>query len=154
MGIEIERKFLVADDFWKKQASEGLLCRQGYLVSDREKTVRVRVIGTKAFLTVKGATCGLSRSEYEYEIPVIDAEGILQLCGNIVEKTRFLIEHGGLTWEVDVFKGGNAGLVMAEVELASEGQEVAIPAWAGEEVSGNECYYNGYLARHPFSSWD
>ena len=153
MGIEIERKFLVKDGSWKEQSDEGLVCRQGYLASDRESTVRVRVIGDKGFLTIKGATYGLSRSEYEYEIPAIDAEGMLQFCRSMVEKTRYLIEHGGMTWEVDVFGGYNGGLVLAEIELESEDQEFDLPDWAGEEVSGDVRYYNSHLAQHPFRSW-
>jgi adenylate cyclase len=154
MGIEIERKFLVSDDSWKIEASQGMPCRQGYLVTDPEKTVRVRVLGDRAFLTVKGATTGLSRPEYEYEIPLGDAEGLLQLCGSRLEKTRYVVECRGLTWEVDVFEGANAGLVMAEVELVSEEQEIVLPAWAGKEVSCDERYYNGYLSRHPFKYWN
>jgi adenylate cyclase len=154
MGIEIERKFLVKDDSWKEHVEKELVCKQGYLVSDRNSTVRVRVIGDKAFLTVKGATYGLSRSEYEYEIPVMDAEGMLQFCPNApVEKTRYLVRHAGMTWEVDVFEGQNSGLVMAEIELESEGQEFERPAWIGKEVSGDERYYNGYLSQNPFRRW-
>ena len=154
MGIEIERKFLVKDGSWREQAGAGLSCKQGYLVTDRDKVVRIRVMGEKAYLTIKGATYGLSRSEYEYEIPVIDAEGMLQFCANVpVEKTRYLIEHAGMTWELDVFTGMNAGLIMAELELESEDQEFELPAWAGEEVSGDERYYNSYLTKKPYSRW-
>ncbi|VGO12947.1 Inorganic triphosphatase [Pontiella desulfatans] len=154
MGIEIERKFLVKDDSWKEHADDGLVCKQGYLASDRDKTVRIRVMGEKAFLTIKGATYGLSRSEYEYEIPVIDAEGMLQFCATApVEKTRYLIEHVGMTWELDVFMGANAGLIMAEIELDSEDQPFELPAWAGEEVSGDVRFYNSHLAQKPFTRW-
>jgi adenylate cyclase len=154
MGIEIERKFLVKDDSWKAEASAGLVCKQGYLVSDGGKTVRIRVMGTKAFLTIKGATRGLSRSEYEYEIPVPDAEGMLQLCATApVEKTRYLIEHAGMTWELDVFAGRNSGLVMAEIELEAEDQPFELPGWAGDEVSRDRRYYNSYLAAMPYSNW-
>lgn len=154
MAIEIERKFLVADDSWKGAVHKSLVCKQGYLVSNSEKSVRIRVIGTKAFLTIKGATQGLSRSEYEYEIPVIDAEGMLQLCSAPpVEKTRHYIMHGGMTWELDVFEAANAGLVMAEIELTSEEQPFDLPPWVGKEVSGDERYYNGYLSKRPYSLW-
>lgn len=154
MGIEIERKFLVKDDSWKDQVRESQVMKQGYLVTDRNTTVRVRVAGEKAYLTVKGATYGLSRSEYEYEIPVMDAEGMLQFCPNVpVEKTRYLIEHAGMTWELDVFEDQNKGLIMAEIELESEDQEIELPDWVGEEVSGDERYFNGYLSSRPFSRW-
>lgn len=154
MAIEIERKFLVNDDSWKDQADEGLICRQGYMVSDQDKTVRVRIKGDQAFLTIKGATHGLSRSEYEYEIPAKDAESMFLLCGDVIEKTRYLVEHEGMTWEVDVFEGANAGLIMAEIELESEDQTFAMPTWAGKDVSGDKRYYNGCLARDPFSAWN
>ncbi|WP_372805973.1 CYTH domain-containing protein [Pontiella sp.] len=154
MGIEIERKFLVKDDSWKAEASEGLVCKQGYLASDRGTTVRIRVMGEKAFLTIKGATHGVSRPEYEYEIPVPDAEGMLRLCTHApVEKTRYLIEHAGMTWELDVFAGRNAGLVMAEIELEAEEQSFERPPWAGDEVSRDGRYYNSYLAAKPYASW-
>ncbi len=153
MGIEIERKFLVTDDSWKATAGEGLVCRQGYLCSGDGKTVRVRVIGEKAFLTIKGPTNGISRSEFEYDIPAGDAEALLALCGDPVEKVRYFIPYAGMVWELDVFSGANEGLVMAEIELESEGQSFALPAWAGEEVSGDFRYYNAYLAKHPFTGW-
>lgn len=153
MGIEIERKFLVKNDGWKVRASEGSLCLQGYLVADREKTVRVRVMGDVGYLTIKGATEGISRMEFEYEIERPDAEYMLMLCDRRIEKIRYFVEEGGLTWEVDVFEGANAGLVMAEIELDSEEREILVPHWAGEEVSGDQRYYNSYLAIHPFSSW-
>lgn len=154
MGIEIERKFLVNDDSWRATAGDGLDCRQGYLASGGGKTVRVRMIGEQAFLTIKGATSGLTRSEFEYEIPVDDAKAMLLLCGGaVVEKRRFFVEHGGMTWEVDVFAGANDGLVMAEIELDSEDQRFGLPVWIGKEVSGDPRYYNAQLARHPFKEW-
>ena len=152
MGIEIERKFLVAGDSWKKGAGTGFICRQGYLLSEKEKTVRVRIIGERAFLTIKGATLGITRSEFEYEIPVADAKGLLALCGDdVVEKQRYFIKHGGKLWELDVFSGANAGLIMAEIELESEEQLFDSPDWLGKEVSGDPRYINSNLARHPFS---
>jgi adenylate cyclase len=154
MGIEIERKFLVKDGTWKAVASEGAVCRQGYLVSAEEKTVRVRVMGSQAFLTLKGKTSGITRPEFEYEIPMQDAEAILELCGNaVIEKTRYFIEYDGRTWELDVFAGANAGLVMAEIELETEGQSFLLPPWAGQEVSSEPRYYNAALAEHPFTEW-
>ncbi|MDF7822465.1 CYTH domain-containing protein [Pontiellaceae bacterium B12227] len=154
MAIEIERKFLVKDDSWKSAVRKSLVCKQGYLVTDRDKTVRIRIMGEKAYLTIKGATYGLSRSEFEYEIPVMDADGMLQFCAELpVEKTRHYIEHGGMTWELDVFESANTGLIMAEIELESEDQSFDLPEWAGEEVSGDERYFNGYLSRRPYSLW-
>lgn len=154
MAIEIERKFLVKDDSWKDTVQKSLVCKQGYLVSDRNSTVRIRVMGDRAYLTIKGATYGLSRSEYEYEIPVIEAEGMLQFCADLpVEKTRHYILHDGMTWELDVFEAANTGLIMAEIELTSEDQDFAVPDWAGKEVSGDERYYNGYLSKRPYSLW-
>jgi len=154
MGIEIERKFLAEGDGWKAAAGDGLACRQGYLAIDPEKTIRVRIIGEQAFLTIKGATSGISRSEFEYEIPVADAAELLKLCGDaVVEKTRYFIGHGGMVWELDVFSGTNEGLVMAEIELETEDQSFELPDWVGREVSGDARYYNASLARKPFTNW-
>ena len=154
MAVEIERKFLIKNDSWKEAVHKSLICKQGYLVSDRDKTVRIRIMGEKAFLTIKGPTEGISRSEFEYEIPMTDAAGMLRLCSDLpVEKTRHLIEHGGMTWELDVFEAANRGLIMAEIELKSEDQPFDLPQWAGEEVSGEERYFNGYLSKHPYSLW-
>jgi adenylate cyclase len=153
MGIEIERKFLVKDDSWKAAADQGRVCRQGYLLSDGGMTVRIRVIGETAFLTIKGPTNGFSRKEFEYEIPAADAEALLALCGNRVEKVRYLVSYAGMVWELDVFAGANEGLLMAEIELESEGQKFEFPEWVGEEVSGDSRYYNAYLATHPFTGW-
>ncbi len=153
MAVEIERKFLVVSNDWKNAVVESKVCRQGYLVTDPKKSVRVRVIGDQGFLTVKGATDGFSRMEFEYEIDLADASYMLMLCDWVVEKTRHYIEHDGLTWELDVFEGLNAGLVMAEVELESVTQYFDKPAWAGEEVSEDARYFNGYLSKHPFSRW-
>ncbi len=155
MGIEIERKFLVEGDGWKSAAEEGLACRQGYLDSGQGATVRVRIIGREAFLTIKGATTGITRSEFEYEIPVPDAAELLELCGDaIVEKRRHFIKHSGMIWELDVFSGSNTGLIMAEIELESERQPFVLPEWVGEDVSSDPRYRNVYLARHPFGNWD
>jgi len=152
MGIEIERKFLVIGDGWK--TVEPVLLRQGYLNTDKSRTVRVRTAGQKAFLTIKGKTTNVSRSEFEYPIPLQDAESMLLLCSDsIIEKQRYTLPIGGLVWEVDEFCGENQGLVVAEVELESESQVVTRPDWVGEEVSGDTRYYNSSLALMPFSNW-
>ncbi len=153
MGIEIERKFLVKKETWENNADAGLSCRQGYLHADSEKTIRVRIMGEKAYLTVKGKSSGISRAEYEYEIPVSDASALMDLCSSIIQKTRFFISHKGMTWELDVFEGLNRGLVMAEIELESEDQLLELPDWTGTEVSDDSRYYNACLARNPFSTW-
>ena len=153
MAIEIERKFLVRDRS-VLAASEGLAYRQGYLSRDPDRTVRVRVAGPGAYLTIKGLSDGPSRAEFEYEIPVADAEALLGLCEpSIVEKTRHRIEHRGRTWEVDVFHGANEGLVMAEVELPSADAPVDIPDWIGDEVTADPRYVNANLASHPYQGW-
>lgn len=153
MGQEIERKFLVTGDGWREGA-EGALYRQGYLAKDAERTVRVRIAGDQAYLTIKGRTTGTSRAEYEYEIPLKDAEELLRMCdGPLVEKTRHKVKHAGHTWEVDVFHGDNDGLIMAEVELESEDDEVEMPEWAGKEVSDDARYYNSSLSKKPYKTW-
>ncbi len=155
MGVEIERKFLVVGDAWRAAASPGMPCRQGYLSTDPGCSVRVRVCGDKAWLNVKSAVIGLARREYEYEIPPSDAHEILEtLCVKpLIEKTRFIVEHEGRAWEIDVFEGDNSGLVVAEIELESAGEELALPAWAGDDVSGDARYYNQRLVEHPYSRW-
>jgi adenylate cyclase len=154
MGLEIERKFLVVGDDWRA-GREGLACRQGYLSAAIERTVRVRVMGEQAFLTVKGATQGLSRLEFEYSIPLAEAHAMLDaLCLHpLVEKTRYERDYGGMVWEVDEFAGENRGLIVAEVELHAPDQEVDLPPWAGREVSEDPRYLNANLARHPYSEW-
>jgi adenylate cyclase len=154
MGTEIERKFLVDTEVWRPQDG-GTRITQGYLCSHKERTVRVRLAGEKAMLTIKGPTDGLSRSEYEYAIPPADAREILdKLCERpFVDKTRHLVPFAGRNWEVDVFHGDNAGLVMAEIELESADASVELPPWAGKEVSDDRRYYNSNLAKRPFSTW-
>ena len=154
MGKEIERKFLVKNDAWRGLVT-GVLYRQGYLCGVKERTVRVRVAGEKAFLTIKGLTVGATRAEYEYEIPVTDAQAMLDHLAEkpLIEKIRHKIPYGGLTWEVDEFLGDNAGLIVAEVELAGEEQSFSKPHWVGEEVSDDPRYFNSNLARHPFQQW-
>lgn len=156
MAIEIERKFLVVDvsasAAWR--AAPGVVFRQGYLNRDKHRTVRVRVAGDAGFLTIKGVNVGATRAEFEYAIPVADAQALLALCeGPLVEKTRHVLVHQGTTWEVDAFAGDNAGLVVAEVELQSETQAFSLPDWLGEEVTQDARYFNSNLARQPFRSW-
>jgi CYTH domain-containing protein len=153
--VEIERKFLVTGDGWKADADEGVRVRQGFLSGDENGVVRVRRVLDKGVLTIKGPTRGISREEFEYTIPAADAERMLDaLCaGGTVDKTRYRIPRDGVVWEVDVFAGDNAGLVLAEVELDSEDQEVTLPDWLGEEVSRDPRFYNAYLARNPFTTW-
>ena len=154
MGKEIERKYLIKEDTWRKNAS-GTTYRQGYLSTVKERTVRVRTIDDKGFLTIKGITIGATRREYEYEIPMADANEMLdELCEKpIIEKTRFKISHAGLTWEIDEFAGVNQGLIVAEVELESEDQNIDFPPWVGEEVSGDPRYFNSNLIANPFANW-
>lgn len=155
MGVEIERKFLVVNESWREAASAGMRYRQGYLSTDPSNSVRVRVSGDKAWLTIKSATIGVTRHEYEYEIPAADGHEILdELCVKpLIEKTRFIVQHDGHAWEVDVFEGDNAGLVVAEIELGSADEEFTVPEWAGEDVSSDVRYYNQRLVEHPYSSW-
>ncbi|OEZ87668.1 inorganic triphosphatase [Janthinobacterium sp. HH106] len=154
MGVEIERKFLLAGDAWRG-LGQTVLLRQGYLSSARERVVRVRIEGEQAMLTIKGANVGATRGEWEYPIPLADAVELLDgLCEQpLIEKYRHRIEHAGMVWEVDEFLGVNAGLLVAEIELASEDQPFEKPEWIGAEVSGDARYYNANLIRHPFSQW-
>ncbi|MBC7857247.1 MAG: CYTH domain-containing protein [Burkholderiaceae bacterium] len=153
MGVEIERKFLVCGDAWRDLAAP-LLLRQGYLSSHPERVVRVRIEGEAAMMTVKGRSVGASRGEWEYPIPLADAEELLRLCEQpLVEKYRRRIDFGGLIWEVDEFLGANAGLVVAEVELSSEDQVFDKPDWVGAEVSDDARYFNSNLIHNPYSLW-
>jgi CYTH domain-containing protein len=154
MATEIERKFLLANDDWRKLAS-GTVYRQGYLCADENRTVRVRVIGDKGFLTIKGKSVGISRMEYEYEIPVADAETLIEeLCAKpFIEKKRYRIEYKGFLYEVDEFFSDNEGLVVAEIELTSETQKFVKPSWLGREVSDDNRYFNASLVKHPYSCW-
>jgi adenylate cyclase len=152
MGIEIERKFLVVGDDWRQ--APAVPYAQGYLNRDKQRTVRVRVVQDKAWLTVKGASHGATRAEFEYAIPVAEAEQLLALCeGPLVRKLRRVVEHAGATWEIDEFQGDNAGLVVAEIELASEDQAFEAPPWLGTEVTHDARYFNSNLAAAPFSTW-
>lgn len=152
MAKEIERKFLVQAN-WQPQ-DEGIKIAQGYLSTVPERTVRVRIKGDKGYLTIKGKNQGISRAEFEYEIPIGDAEELLKLAEQpILSKTRYLEQHGNRLWEIDVFAGENQGLVVAEVELPDEQAEFSRPDWLGQEVSGDVRYYNANLIKKPFSLW-
>ena len=154
MGLEIERKFLVGDASWRAGAS-GISYRQGYVLTGPPVSVRVRVAGDRAFLTVKKDQDVSSRLEYEYEIPVQDARDLLSGCcaGHQVEKTRYLVPHAGHTWEVDVFHGENEGLVVAEIELDAVNESFERPPWLGSEVTGDRRYLNSSLFREPYRTW-
>jgi len=154
MPIEIERKFLVSADSWR-QGATGTLFRQGYLCTDPERTVRVRLAGDRGTLTIKGKTEGISRAEFEYPIPAAEAADLLdRLCLlPLIEKKRYRVEHAGKTWEIDEFFGDNEGLILAEVELESADAQVELPSWVGREVSDDPRYYNANLVQHPFSRW-
>lgn len=156
MNKEIERKFLVEDknaDSWRNAIYSEI--RQGYLSVDKQRTVRVRIAGDAAYLTIKGITAGATRAEYEYPIPVAHAREMLDdLCLRpLIEKWRYRVGYGGLVWEVDEFYGDNAGLIVAEVELKSAQQVFDRPPWAGEEVTDDPRYYNANLVNHPYTKW-
>jgi adenylate cyclase len=154
MGAEIERKFLVTGRDWQPAAA-GVSLRQGYLSLDPQRTVRVRIAGETAFITIKGLTSGIARREYEYAIPVRDATEMLDaLCHRpLIEKTRYHVEVDGTAWSVDQFHGENDGLIVAEVELRSADQAFARPAWLGQEVSHDARYFNSNLIESPYRLW-
>lgn len=154
--IEIERKFLVKNNAFKDEAFKKMEVIQGFLNSNKERTVRVRITDNQAFLTIKGLSDdnGLSRFEWEKEISKMDAEALLKLCEKgLIEKVRYLIKSGNHTFEVDEFFGENEGLVIAEIELNHTAEIFIKPAWLGEEVTGNINYYNSQLSKHPFKTW-
>ncbi|MFT3792461.1 MAG: CYTH domain-containing protein [Rudaea sp.] len=162
MGVEIERKFLVASDAWRARATKSVRMVQGYLIdaglvqaqAGTRCSLRVRVGGNAAWLNIKSATLGVERQEYDYPIPVADAERMLrEFCNGVVEKVRHYVPHAGLTFEVDEFLGDNAGLVVAEVELQSADQAIAKPEWLGREVTDHSRYYNLNLLQYPYSRW-
>lgn len=154
MGVEIERKFLLQGDGWRNQGQSTLL-RQGYLNSHKDRTVRVRIAGDEAFLTIKSRNVGASRGEWEYPIPVVEAAELLDgLCEQpLIEKYRHRIPLGQHVWEVDEFLGVNAGLVVAEIELSSEDEAFDKPDWVGEEVTGDVRYLNSNLIKQPYTTW-
>lgn len=156
MGLEIERKFLVKADF-KAYAFANTRIVQGYLSSVPERAVRVRIKGDKAYLTIKGIgnNNGLSRYEWEKEIPVNEAEELLKICETgIIDKVRYLVKSGKHTFEVDEFHGDNEGLIIAEIELAKEDESFVRPDWLGEEVTGDKKYYNVSLIKNPYNTWE
>jgi adenylate cyclase len=163
MGIEIERKFLVTSDVWRAQAERSQRMVQGYLIdaslvqsqTGTRCSMRVRVGGDQAWLNIKSATLGVARQEYDYPIPVDDAERMLRdFCNGVVEKVRHYVPHVGLIFEVDEFLGNNAGLIVAEVELQSADQTIDRPVWLGHEVTQHLRYYNLNLLQHPYSRWN
>ncbi len=150
---EIERKFLVDLRKWNP-AGEGRKMKQGYLSIDPERTVRVRIAGDEAFLTIKGKPAGIKRTELEYKIPTNEAEILMKMCLDFqVEKTRYYEKRDDIIWEIDLFEGENKGLVLAEVELKHEHQHVDLPDWIEKEVSGDFRYFNSWLSQNPFSKW-
>jgi adenylate cyclase len=154
VAAEIEHKYLVHRNLWTPKDS-GVLYRQGYLSSVKERVVRVRIAGDGAYLTVKGVTTGVTRLEFEYAIPMADAATILdQLCEHpLIEKTRYREEYKGHVWEIDDFHADNEGLLLAEIELAAESERYAIPPWAGAEVSSDPRYFNANLGLNPYKNW-
>jgi len=152
MAKEIERKFLLKKHTWPNEIA--MRYRQGYLNSTKERTVRVRTIGDKGYLTVKGVAVGASRLEFEYEIPIQDANILLDICEKpLIEKNRYKVVEGGFVWEIDEFFGENRGLVIVELELESEDQEFPKPDWVGEEVTGDPRYFNANLIKTPYTKW-
>jgi CYTH domain-containing protein len=154
MAYEIERKFLLKNQNWRIDAAKKYY-KQGYLAREGN-VVRVRIAGEKAFLTIKGQSRGISRAEFEYEIPMIDAHQMLDnLCEKpLIEKYRYIVDYQGFTWEIDEFLGENEGLIVAEIELNSETQTFPSPDWLGEEVSQDARYYNANLVKNPFKNWE
>ena len=155
MAIEIERKFLLCNDLWRQAVDSKELIMQGYLSLTPEHTVRVRQTGEQAWLTVKGKNCGATRSEYEYAIPILDAQQMLeQLCEQpIIEKWRHRVLHAGHLWEIDEFSGINSGLIIAEIELDHENEQFANPDWLVKEVTSDPRYFNSALVAHPYTLW-
>jgi CYTH domain-containing protein len=153
MATEIERKFLVEGDSWREHAM-GTDIRQGYLCAEPERSVRIRRAGDQAWLTIKGATEGISRLEHEYPIPAEDADELLEIClPGKISKTRYRVNVGSHLWEIDEFYGDNAGLLVAEIELTSPDESFEKPGWLGKEVSDDARYYNASLIRHPYCRW-
>jgi len=155
MPLEIERKFLVKKELWQQwDKPSGELFRQGYLLTDPKKTIRVRQTADKGFITIKGISVGATRTEYEYDIPVSEAEELLDhFCGSELSKKRFKILFEGKLWEVDEFLGDNEGLIVAEIELQSEDEIFSIPNWVDIEVTSEEKYYNSNLTLNPYKNW-
>jgi adenylate cyclase len=155
MAIEVEHKFLLANDGWRAQVGRSETFIQGYLSSDPSCSIRVRICGERAWLNIKSATPGTQRHEFEYAIPLTDAEEMIRtVCRRpLIEKIRHFIAIDRHTWEIDEFLGDNAGLIVAEIELATSGEAFSKPAWLGAEVSDDLRYYNNSLVSHPYNSW-
>ena len=155
MAVEIERKFLIADDSWRRDADQGRRIRQAYLSASASNSIRVRIVDeAHAWLTIKSGYRGIARDEFEYEIPLDDAIAMLELRrSSIVDKMRYRVRNGDLVWEVDVFAGANAGLVIAEIELDDEAAEPPRPTWLGTEITSESRYQNSMLASDPYENW-
>ncbi len=154
MGVEIEKKYLLKNSTWKKHVNKQTRIKQGYLNATPESTVRVRIKGDKGFVTIKGKRINLLRKEFEYEIPLQDAEELLLLCQKpIIEKVRYEVDYQGYTWEIDEFENENEGLMLAEVEMQNEDETPETPEWVGEEVTDDFRYYNSNLMKNPFKTW-
>ena len=152
MAIEIERKFLIRGDGWR--SAPAIYFCQGYLNRDKNRTVRVRIAGEQATLTIKGVSQGISRLEFEYAIPLDDARALLTLCEQpLIEKYRRVVDYQGKRWEIDEFLGDNQGLIVAEIELESESEPFDLPDWVGREVSDDPRYFNASLSKYPFKDW-
>ena len=147
MGLEIERKFLVNKKLWNEMKKpKGEVIKQGYLLKSLEKTIRVRTKNTKGFITIKGATTGITRKEFEYEIPKEEADELLnEFCNRYIQKTRYSIEYSGKIWEVDEFESPNKGLILAEIELTSADEHFEKPTWIAKEVSDDPKYFNANM---------
>ena len=155
MALEIERKYLVINDKWKENILSESVLKQGYIANQPNATVRVRIAGEVAYLNIKSATTGITREEFEYQIPLSDAEQILEQVAEhpFIDKTRYKVQWGSHVWDLDLFAGENQGLIMAEVELNSEDESFELPPWAGKEVFGDPRYYNASLVKHPYTQW-
>ncbi len=155
MPTEIERKYLLRNDDWQLDADSGTQYEQGYIVGSDKGSVRIRTQGSDAFINIKSATLGIKRQEYEYAIPLNEAQEMLSsLCAKpLIKKTRYIVNVNGDKWEIDVFDGENTGLIVAEIELQSEDQSIELPAWCGQEVSDDVRYYNVNLTKHPYTKW-
>ncbi|MGJ0486302.1 MAG: CYTH domain-containing protein [Methylomicrobium sp.] len=155
MALEVEHKFLLANEDWRQEIECSEIFRQGYLSSQPTSSIRVRICEHRAWLNIKSATIGTHRLEYEYEIPLADGQEILtHLCRKpLIEKTRHYVRHGNNLWEIDEFEGANQGLIVAEIELDEIGQSFEKPTWLGAEVTDDLRYYNNNLALHPYSEW-
>ncbi len=153
---EIERKFLVDTSKWQRPSGGGLECRQGYIFVEDDRLLRVRLMGGKGFLTFKARNSGISKYEFEYEIAAEDATEMLEkFCkGSIIEKVRYKLEHAGMLWDVDEFKGDNEGLITAEIELEEVDQDFEMPGWVGKEVSSDKRYLNVSLSKQPYKDFE